>query len=450
MKTIPNLLKRACGTWILLSLGLLALPAAAGDDTRWNERPSRLNLVERLEKAGKFTTLLTAVDAAGLTETLATGGPFTLFAPTDEAFAKVPADVLNGLLADKDALTKVLLYHVLSGRSSALKLLEANTATTLEGNPVLILRDGHEVTVNHQEVVRADIRVSNGIIHAIDGVLLPPGEKIEIKSLVDVLKLDGRFTTLLAAVQAAGLVDALAGGQLTLFAPTDEAFAALPPGTVEALLGDIPALTRILTYHVLGETKSARELVKSGAAATLEGGEVRVKIHGWNVFINESQVINANVNAPNGFIHTIDKVLLPPPPTPNLVGLLKLDGRFNTLVAALAATGLDEVVGAAEALTIFAPTDEAFAALPAGAVEALLAKPDDLKKILLYHVVAGEQSADGLLHQRYVETLQGAKVVVYGWWGRVFVNRSAVIDANVMASNGVVHAINRVLMPPAH
>jgi len=251
-------------------------------------------------------------------------------------------------------------------------------------------------------------------------------------------------------VNAAGLAEALAGGHLTLFAPTDEAFAALPPGTVEGLLGDIPALTKILTYHVLGASKGARELVSAGTAETLEGGQVRVKMQGWNVFINESQVINANVNAPNGFIHTVDKVLLPPSPAPDLVGLLKQDGRFNTLVAALEATGLDDVVGAAEALTIFAPTDDAFAALPAGTVEALLAKPDDLKKILLYHVVAGEQSAAELLHQRYVETLQGAKVVVYGWWGWVFVNRSAVIDANLNASNGVVHAINRVLIPPAH
>jgi uncharacterized surface protein with fasciclin (FAS1) repeats len=161
-------------------------------------------------------------------------------------------------------------------------------------------------------------------------------------------------------------------------------------------------------------------------------------------------ILNPNVKAPNGIIHVINAVLLPPPAQPNLVELLQNDGRFTTLLTALQLTGLDAVVAASDALTIFAPTDAAFDALPDGTVEALIADPDALKNVLLYHVVGGDKSAKQLLRERRVETLQGSNVWVYNWWGRVYVNRSLVIDADLEASNGRVHAIKSVLLPPTH
>ena len=123
--------------------------------------------------AGSFDTLLTAVEAAGLTETLASGGPFTVFAPTDDAFAAIPADDLNALLADQDALTSVLTYHVVDGRVPAAKVIKLDSATTLQGSDVTITVDGGEVDVNNANVVATDVKASNGVIHVIDSVLMP-------------------------------------------------------------------------------------------------------------------------------------------------------------------------------------------------------------------------------------------------------------------------------------
>jgi transforming growth factor-beta-induced protein len=161
-------------------------------------------------------------------------------------------------------------------------------------------------------------------------------------------------------------------------------------------------------------------------------------------------VISPNVKAPNGIIHVIGAVLLPPPPQPNLIETLETDGRFTTLLAALNIAGLTETVATGGTFTIFAPTDEAFAALPPGTVESLVTNVPALQNILLYHAVEGSQSSKELLRDRKVETLQGSKVWVYKSRDRVFVNRSQVITADVTASNGTIHAINQVLLPPAH
>jgi transforming growth factor-beta-induced protein len=407
------------------------------------------NLVQRLERDGRFTVLLTALEAAGLKGTVATGGTFTVFAPTDDAFAALPPGTVESLLSDVPALRSVLLYHVLGGRESLVDLLKENTAETVQGAPLLVVAEGTKVLVNRQQITLPWLPARNGIIYPIKGVLLPPSAPAEIKNLADVLVLDGRFTTLLAAVQAAGLGEALTtGGPFTVFAPTDDAFAKLPAGTVESLIANPDALRNILLYHVLGEPKRAVELVARRSAETLQGSDVTVSIRQGGVFVNESRVINANVKAPNAVIHVIDTVLLPPAPEPNLLETLRADGRFTTLTAALTAAGLDTVVNTGGPFTIFAPTDEAFAKLPEGTVESLLADTNALKNVLLYHVVSGDKSANELLRQRTVATLQGSNVHVNWWWGRVFVNRSQVIDANISAGNGTVHAIKEVLLPP--
>ena len=143
-------------------------------------------------------------------------------------------------------------------------------------------------------------------------------------------------------------------------------------------------------------------------------------------------------------------MLLPPPPQPNLIETLQNDGRFTTLLAALEIAGLKDTVATGGTFTIFAPTDEAFTQVPPATLSALLADPAALKNVLLYHVVGGDQSSRDLLRKFKVETLQGSDVRVYKWRGKVFVNRSKVIQADLGAGNGTVHAINQVLLPPSH
>jgi len=443
MKQLIKLLRTP--RWIAIAVGVGMMLAADAAQARGG------NLIQRLERDGRFTTLLTALEIAGLKNTVATGGVFTVLAPTDDAFAALPPGTVESLVTNVPALQNILLYHVLGGREMLHKLVRDSTATTLQGNPILTLRDGWKVRINGQRVIHPSLYASNGIIHPIEGVLIPPATDIEIESIVDVLALDGRFTTLIAAVQAAGLADALAtGGPFTVFAPTDAAFAALPPGTVESLVTNVPALQNVLLYHVLGDSVSSPHLLGQRSPETLQGENVKTSINRNGLFINQAKVLNRDVRAPNGIIHVIDAVLLPPPPKPNLLELLKHDGRFDTLVTALEVAGLDSVVETGGPLTIFAPTDEAFAKVPADVLQDLLADKDALTAVLLYHVVSGDKSAKDLLRQRKVETLQGQSVVVYSWWNKVFVNKSQVIDANLEASNGTVHGINAVLLPPSH
>ncbi len=178
---------------------------------------------------GRFTTLVTALQAAGLVETLQGEGPFTVFAPTDEAFAKLPAGTVEALLNDPEQLKKILLYHVVAGKVMASDAKMINEAETASGEMIVITSQGEMLKINDSQVILADVEASNGVIHAIDAVLLP-----RPKNVLDVATENGSFTTLLAAIQAAGLEDVLKGeGPFTVFAPSDDAFAKLPAGTVE-------------------------------------------------------------------------------------------------------------------------------------------------------------------------------------------------------------------------
>lgn len=148
----------------------------------------------------------------------------------------------------------------------------------------------------------------------VDPILEPTEEIVEeAQSIVDIAVADGRFQTLVAALQAADLAETLAGeGPFTVFAPTDEAFAQLPEGTVEALLADIPALTEILLYHVLSGRVLAEEVVLLTEAETLQGEMVEIRVENAMVYINDAQVILTDIVADNGVIHVIDTVILPP------------------------------------------------------------------------------------------------------------------------------------------
>ncbi|NDY96830.1 fasciclin domain-containing protein [Wenzhouxiangella limi] len=148
---------------VLLSAGALA--SDHGDHAG--------NIIETAEGAGQFSTLLTAIEAAGLTETLATGGPFTVFAPTDAAFAAIPEDDLAAILADNETLTAILTYHVVDGAVTSAQVVELDSATTLQGSDVDIVTTDAGVTVDGANVVTVDVEASNGVIHVIDAVITP-------------------------------------------------------------------------------------------------------------------------------------------------------------------------------------------------------------------------------------------------------------------------------------
>ena len=272
---------------------------------------SSRDIVETAVAAGSFNTLAKALDAADLIGALKGDGPFTVFAPTDEAFAKLPSHVLEDLLKpeNKDRLVSILKYHVVSGEVMAADVVGLDNATTLNSQRVDIKVKNGSVMIDKAKVVMTDIEASNGVIHVIDSVILP----VE-KTIPAVAKEAKQFKTLLAAVDAAGLKSTLMGeGPFTVFAPTDEAFAALGDKTIRELLkpANREQLTAILTYHVVPGRVYADQVVKLDKASTVQGTDVSVRVRDGRVTIDDAQVVKTDIEASNGVIHVIDGVLIP-------------------------------------------------------------------------------------------------------------------------------------------
>jgi uncharacterized surface protein with fasciclin (FAS1) repeats len=249
------------------------------------------------------------VEAAGLTATLEGDGPFTVFAPDDDAFAKIPSDAIEALLADTDLLAQVLTYHVVPSRVTAADVVGLASAATVNGKALSISVTAGSVMVDGANVIATDIEAGNGVIHVIDDVLFPQ----PILDLVQTAQKAGSFKTLLAALEATSLTSVLKGdGPFTVFAPTDAAFAALPEGTLDALLADPETLASILTYHVVPGSVTSDQVVTLTAATTVNGADVSISVDGSTVLVNDAEVIAVDVVASNGVIHVIDRVIIPP------------------------------------------------------------------------------------------------------------------------------------------
>ncbi|MCL4829930.1 MAG: fasciclin domain-containing protein, partial [Caldilinea sp.] len=426
----------------------------------------------------QFSTLAKALSAAELDAALAGDGPFTIFAPTDDAFAALPDGALEALLADPEQLTQVLLYHVVGGSALAAEDLVTGPLETLQGAPVEIMVADNVVSVNDATVTTPDVKVVNGVVHVIDRVLLPPtatsaaDESTPVEdgalTIVETAINSGQFPTLVKALETAGLIESLAGeGPFTVFAPSEEAFAALPAGELDALLDDPAALAEVLKYHVIAGAVRAADIVNGMNAATLEGKPLTFSLNG-GLTVNGAQVLVSDIEASNGVIHVIDRVLLPPTvderatgaeiaataiPAPSPTGetIAALAGRlpnFSTLLKAAEAAGLADDLDAPGPFTIFAPTDDAFAKLPAGVLDALLADEAALQNVLLYHVILNRYTAQELAAAGIETAAQGNLLVFTTLGDEVRVNSAPIRQADIEASNGIVHVIDTVLLPP--
>lgn len=329
-----------------------------GAETTTTTVPKENTVLDLAVEAGQFSTLVAAIEAAGLGTALDGEGPFTVFAPTDAAFE----DALEGLelsadelLADTELLTDILTYHVLTqaADSQLVATLDGQSIETLNGQDMEISVSGGTVMVNQAEVVSADLEASNGIVHVINSVLLPPdiaealdvgGESVASTTtstttqpeagmtITEILAGNEDFSTLLAAVEAAGLSDALSdpNATLTVFAPSNSAFETALEEleiSVEDLLVDVEGLTDILLYHVLGVVVTSSDIIAVGTEeVTVEtllpapdGSDAFVELtivigDAGNVLFRdqEATVTEVDIPATNGIIHIIDGVLIPP------------------------------------------------------------------------------------------------------------------------------------------
>ena len=430
--------------------------------------PTATTIVDVAVADGNFTTLVAALQATGLDATLSdTSGSFTVFAPTDDAFALLGQETIDALLNDLDTLTNILTYHVISGEVDAAAAIASagNLVEMVNGDMVSLSLDGDNLLVNVATVTITDIQADNGIIHVIDAVLMPLADKAEpTLNIVDTAIAAGSFDTLVSVLQTTGLDAALAdeSRSFTVFAPTDEAFAMIDAETIAALLANPDVLTDILLQHVVeAEVLSTTAFSLNGQSAeTLSGVAIPVSINSAlnSLLFGGATVTVKDIYASNGVIHVIDMVVVAdvelPAPAMSIVDVALANGNFTTLVAALQATGLDTVLDDPESnFTVFAPSDGAFALLGQETINSLLADTAALTEILLYHVLPGAtvlqdgavtiaQSVDSI-----VTTANTQDVSLSFTDGTLYVNKSAVSLTDITADNGVIHVVDQVILP---
>ncbi|MFK8057764.1 MAG: fasciclin domain-containing protein [Saprospiraceae bacterium] len=402
-------------------------------------------VVDIIVNSPDHTILETAVITAGLQTTLATAGPFTVFAPTDAAFNALPQGTVAALLADTVTLTNILLYHVLGADvpASAIPTGQSYATSLYADLSIQLLNTMSGVSINQATVTTPNLTAINGVVHVVDQVLLP-------LSIADAVSYSSVHETLEVALDTTGLLGVFAdptNGNFTLFAPTDDAFDALPTGTVAALLNDLPALQDILLYHAIGFAVPASGVPTLAWGTTVGNGySLQVQSNAAGVFINETQVRIADIRCVNGIVHVIDGVLLPP----TIEDWVATSPIHTTLEAGVGIAGLGAALSdGASQLTLFAPTDAAFADVDTAVLGSLLRDPAALTEVLTYHALGDTLFSDAIpMGLSFAQTLSGYTAQVEAGTDIILDAEAPVTLANQLTTNGVIHVLGAVLIPP--
>jgi len=436
-------------------------------------------LVEAATQAG-LTTLLTAVTAVdGLPSKLLSAGAITVFAPTNEAFAAAlqvfKAANLNELVVKIGGvknLEKVLGFHVVPAVAFSKDLAATNSFTTLSGQNITVNKTGNTVSVvdalgRTAQVVAADIAISNGVVHVINGMMLPD---LMLPNVVEAANAAG-LTTLISAVTAADLGSTLLNAPaITVFAPSNaaftaalQAFGAANLNQLVAKIGGVKNLQTILGFHVVPAVAFSSDLAATNKFTTVAGQELTVTKSASGVTVTDSKgnvakVTTADVAIKNGVVHVIDRVLLPNYTLPTVVEAATA-ANLTVLLQAVTAAGLGNTLLNAEAITVFAPTNQAFTnlltSLNLTSLEQLISTigVENVTKVLGFHVVPATAFSFNLAEgDQMVPTLAGEMLKVNRTGNTVKVTDKAgktytVIAADVAIKNGVVHVIDGVVLP---
>ncbi|KAM9377214.1 transforming growth factor-beta-induced protein ig-h3 [Pholidichthys leucotaenia] len=379
-------------------------------------------------------TLRTAFAAAGLTTLLENEGQYTIFAPTNEAFEKIPQETLNRILGDPIALTDLLNYHILKNMHCAESVVSGTPMETLQGTMLEVGCDGNQMTLNGKAIItKKDQLGTNGVIHYINELLIPDSAKTLLE-----LAESSTVSTATKLFVDAGLSSHLTGSEaLTMLAPLNDAF----KGSIKVTAN----MRELMTNHILTTRLSSKSLYHGQELETLGGLKLRVFVYRNNLCIENACIAAHDKAGRYATMFTVDKVLTPPMGT--IMDVLKADDRFSLLVGAIQTAGMTELLNQQEVLTFFAPTNDAFSALPQAELNRLMRNPQELSGVLRYHLGKGMVVSGGVSSTTRLETLQGDKLELGMRNYTVYVNKIAVNDIDLMATNGVVHAVNTIVKP---
>ena len=416
--------------------------------------PTILDVIKRFETLSDLQDALELVD---LDQALNEPGDYTLFAPINSAFNAMPIKLYSP--AWKLHLEAFLLYHLLGDSAIEtsdlavgveLTTVEGSTLEVTETDPTVVLNGNAQITVE-------DTVASNGVLHIMNRLLLPPYVTTNVGQVTAAME---NLSILTGLLNDNNLMAALAvEGPITLLAPVDSSFSKVP---ISVILDDMSdeARVQVLSYHVIPQLITTKQMVNGATFTTLNGATVTIMNvtvgDASQLRINDASIVQANTLANNGIIHFIDTVLIPflgeqeettTDATDNATEVVRMtileildnNEEFSTLAQALRITGLDAPLSDGGPFTVFAPNDFAFGSLPSDLMDGL--SPEQLTSVLTYHVVPGIYLLDDLVANLELTTVQGSTITITSSF------ESTIMDPNIMASNGVVHIVDVVLIP---
>ncbi|MFO7798936.1 MAG: fasciclin domain-containing protein [Rhodohalobacter sp.] len=404
------------------------------------------NLVDVAQEAGQFETLIGLVEDVGLTTTLQYLGPYTAFAPTDAAFTALFEEIDSGSLTEEQ-ITFILTYHVISGDGIASDDLAPEQSVESAAEELLYITSDEEdgVTVNgNASVIDADVDASNGLIHVVDNVLLPNA----FLNTVEVAQKNYNFTTLVDLIVQADLAETVATTELTVFAPTNDAFADLFAEVDPQSLSDAQ-VEEILLYHTIpGTTIASGDLQEQQTVASTTDENLYVTVNGDVVVNGNSTVVTPDVASNNGIIHAVDTVLMPNAFV-DVPAIAQKNYDLSTLVSLLVDNNLVETLQGDGPFTVFAPTNAAFDEI-SEVVDGLT--NDEIVEVLTYHVLAANVESGDITPPQTATMLNEQDITIDVVEGVVTITdadggTAEVVVADQIGTNGVVHIIDEVLVP---
>ncbi|XP_074673069.1 periostin isoform X6 [Strix aluco] len=390
-----------------------------------------------IEVEDDLSSLRAAAITSDVLDTLGRPGHYTLFAPTNEAFERLPRGVLERIMGDKVASEALMKFHILNTLQCSEAITGGAVYETLEGNTVEVGCDGESLTVNGVKMVkRKDIVTSNGVIHLIDEVLIPDSAK-------QVIELGGaQQTTFTDLVAQLGLASSLRPeGQYTLLAPLNGAF------SDDTLRMDQRLLKTILQNHIIKVKVGLNELYNGQELETIGGKLLRVFVYRTAVCIENSCMVRGSKEGRNGFIHIFRQIINPAEKT--LHEMLRNDKRFSVFLSLVKAADLDDVLSRPGEWTLFVPTNDAFKGLTDDDKDILIRDKNALRNILLYHLIQGVFIGSGFEPgvTNILKTIQGGKLYLKTVNDTLLVNELKSRESDLMATNGVIHVIDKLLYP---
>jgi len=418
---------------IVLMILLLAVVMAFGQKDIF----STLHDVEQL------STLAEMVQVAGLDDLLSGPGPFTLFAPEDNAFLQLPGRTAEDLSDNRPFMRRVLLFHIVRGSLCSSMIVQNPELETLLGQSLSIDSRGG-VRVDGSTIVVRDIQASNGMIHVIDSVIFPREEP----DIAQVMRNTGILDVAMSAFEETAVVDALKGeGPMTVFVPSDLAFARIPCDTMEALQSDPEWLREVLLYHISEGLFTTGDLIFENEVRSLQGEIIEVKVAESGLCVQNILISVPDIEARNGIIHVIDHVMFPRNSRRNLPSINEtLEEKGFTLMRTLLET-LDPDIRSNEKhrITVFALPNEALLNLEVD-INLVSSDRESLEKLLAFHVVPNEYLHSELRIARTIFAANGKPLTVR-ISDQPTINGIPIVERDILCRDGVIHVIESPLIP---